>query len=48
MSPAFEKKLVERLGYKETCPHGNGLALRSPAERRKRDMRLLKSKRFRV
>jgi DtxR family transcriptional regulator, Mn-dependent transcriptional regulator len=41
VSPAFEKKLVERLGHKETCPHGNGLALRSPAERRKRGMRLL-------
>jgi len=29
------------LGHKDTCPHGNGLALRSPAERRKRGMRLL-------
>ena len=41
VSPAFEKKLVERLGHKATCPHGNGLALRSPAERRKRGMCLL-------
>src|SRR5713101_515952 len=41
VSQAFEKKLVEKLGHKETCPHGNGLALRSPAERRKRGMRLL-------
>jgi len=41
VSPAFEKKLAERLGHKATCPHGNGLALRSPAERRKRGMRLL-------
>ena len=41
VSPAFEKKLAERLGHKETCPHGNGLALRSPAERRKRGLRLL-------
>jgi len=41
VSPAFEKKLVERLGHKDTCPHGNGLALRSPAERRKRGLRLL-------
>jgi DtxR family Mn-dependent transcriptional regulator len=41
VSPAFEKKLVERLGHKDTCPHGNGLALRSPAECRKRGMRLL-------
>jgi len=41
VSPAFEEKLVERLGHKATCPHGNGLALRSPAERRKRGMCLL-------
>lgn len=41
VSPAFEKRLVERLGYKETCPHGNGLALRSPAERRRKGLRLL-------
>jgi DtxR family transcriptional regulator, Mn-dependent transcriptional regulator len=41
VSQAFEKKLVEKLGHKETCPHGNGLALRSPAERRKRGLRLL-------
>lgn len=41
VSPAFEKKLVEKLGRKDMCPHGNGLALRSPAERRKRGLRLL-------
>jgi DtxR family transcriptional regulator, Mn-dependent transcriptional regulator len=41
VSPAFEKRLVEQLGHKETCPHGNGLALRSPAERRKKGLRLL-------
>jgi len=41
VSPAFEKHLVERLGHKDTCPHGNGLTLRSPAERRKRGLRLL-------
>jgi len=41
VSPAFERKLVEKLGHKDTCPHGNGLALRSPAERRKRGLRLL-------
>jgi DtxR family Mn-dependent transcriptional regulator len=41
VSPAFEKKLVERLGHKATCPHGNGLALRSPTERRKLGMCLL-------
>src|ERR1039458_3574391 len=41
VSPAFEKKLVEKLGHKNTCPHGNELVLRSPAERRKRGLRLL-------
>jgi len=41
VSPAFEKKLAERLGHKDTCPHGNGLTLRSTAERRKRGLRLL-------
>jgi len=41
VSPAFEKKLVEHMGEKDICPHGNGLALRSPAERRKRGMILL-------
>ena len=41
VSPAFEAKLVEKLGHQATCPHGNGLALRSPSERRKRGMCLL-------
>lgn len=41
VSPAFERKLAEKLGHKDTCPHGNGLALRTPAERRKRGMCLL-------
>jgi DtxR family Mn-dependent transcriptional regulator len=41
VSPAFEKKLMEKLGHQDTCPHGNELALRSPAERRKRGLRLL-------
>jgi len=38
VSPAFEKMLLEKLGHKDTCPHGNGLILRGPAERRKRGM----------
>jgi DtxR family Mn-dependent transcriptional regulator len=41
VSPAFEKKLAEKLGHKDLCPHGNGLTMRSPAERRKRGLRLL-------
>jgi DtxR family Mn-dependent transcriptional regulator len=41
VSPAFENKLVEKLGHKDTCPHGNGLTLRSPADRRKKGLILL-------
>jgi DtxR family transcriptional regulator, Mn-dependent transcriptional regulator len=41
VSPAFEKKLVAMLGQKETCPHGNGLAVMSPKQRRKKGQRLL-------
>jgi DtxR family Mn-dependent transcriptional regulator len=41
VSPAFEKRLIGKLGHRDTCPHGNRLALRSPAERRKRGMFLL-------
>jgi DtxR family transcriptional regulator, Mn-dependent transcriptional regulator len=41
VSPAFEKKLVEKLGDNDVCPHGNSLALRSPAERRKKGLCLL-------
>jgi DtxR family Mn-dependent transcriptional regulator len=29
------------LGQKETCPHGNGLAVMSPKQRRKKGQRLL-------
>jgi DtxR family Mn-dependent transcriptional regulator len=41
VSPAFEKKLVDKLGHKDLCPHGNGLSMRSPAERRKKGLLLL-------
>lgn len=41
VSPAFEKRLVDKLGQQDLCPHGNGLTMRSPAERRKRGLRLL-------
>jgi DtxR family Mn-dependent transcriptional regulator len=41
VSPAFERKLVEKLGEKDICPHGNSLALRSPAEKRKNGLCLL-------
>ncbi len=41
VSPVFEKKLLEKLGHKDTCPHGNGLSLRSSADRQKKGMSLL-------
>lgn len=41
VSPSFERRLVEKLGNKDVCPHGNGLVLRSAAERRKRGLCLL-------
>ena len=41
VSPSFERRLVEKLGSKDVCPHGNGLALRSAEERRKKGLCLL-------
>jgi DtxR family Mn-dependent transcriptional regulator len=41
VSPAFEKQLVAKLGNRDVCPHGNGLALRSAEERRKKGLCLL-------
>ena len=41
VSPAFEKKLVEKLGASNTCPHGNSFHLLSDAERRKSGLCLL-------
>jgi DtxR family Mn-dependent transcriptional regulator len=41
VSAGFEKKLVEKLGEKDTCPHGNSLGLRSPEDRRKHGLCLL-------
>lgn len=52
VSPAFEQKLVAKLGHKDICPHGNGLTMRSDAERRKHGFCLLsearENKRYRV
>jgi len=41
VSPAFEKKLVKVLGHKETCPHGNGLTVMNPEQRRRKGQHLL-------
>lgn len=38
VSPAFEAKLIEKLGEKGTCPHGNAVLPDSPSQRRKRGM----------
>lgn len=52
VSTAFEKKLVDKLGHKNLCPHGNGLSLRSDSERRKHGLCLLseaqEGKKYRV
>jgi DtxR family transcriptional regulator, Mn-dependent transcriptional regulator len=36
VSPAFEAKLLERLGNTGTCPHGNAVLPESPAQRKER------------
>src|SRR5580765_3203945 len=41
VSPAFEAKLLERLGSRGTCPHGNWVLPETPEERAKRGMVLL-------
>ena len=38
VSPAFEAKLIEKLGEKGTCPHGNAVLPVSPQKRKKRGM----------
>ena len=41
VSPAFEAKLLERLGSRGTCPHGNKVLPESPDQRAKRGQVLL-------
>lgn len=41
VSPAFEARLVAKLGRGKPCPHGNLSELESPASRRKRGLVLL-------
>jgi DtxR family Mn-dependent transcriptional regulator len=41
VSPAFEAKLVAKLGRGRPCPHGNLSELESPASRRRRGLVLL-------
>lgn len=41
VSPAFEAKLVAKLGRGKPCPHGNLSEMESPASRRRRGLELL-------
>ncbi len=41
VSPAFETKLLEKLGARGTCPHGNSVLPENPEQRVKRGMVLL-------
>lgn len=38
VSPAFEARLIEKLGKEGTCPHGNTVLPENPAQRRKRGL----------
>lgn len=38
VSPAFEAKLIEKLGDKGTCPHGNAVLPESPTQLKKRGL----------
>lgn len=38
VSPAFEAKLIEKLGERGTCPHGNSVLPESPLQRKKRGL----------
>jgi len=41
VSPAFEARLLEKLGEQGTCPHGNFVLPESPAKRARRGLRTL-------
>ena len=41
VSGDFERKLVEKLGAGEACPHGNRVGLDTPADRRRRGLKTL-------
>ena len=38
VSPAFEAKLIQKLGEKGTCPHGNAVLPESPSQLKKRGL----------
>jgi DtxR family Mn-dependent transcriptional regulator len=41
VSGDFERKLIEKLGAGEACPHGNRVGLDTPADRRRRGLKTL-------
>jgi len=41
VSPEFEAKLIQKLGEKGTCPHGNAVLPESPAQLKRRGLRPL-------
>ncbi|MGO4884947.1 MAG: metal-dependent transcriptional regulator [Bryobacteraceae bacterium] len=41
VSNDFERKLLEKLGAGEACPHGNRVGLDTPADRRRRGLKTL-------
>jgi DtxR family Mn-dependent transcriptional regulator len=41
VSGDFERKLVEKLGAGEACPHGNRVGVDTPADRRRRGLKTL-------
>jgi DtxR family Mn-dependent transcriptional regulator len=41
VSPAFEARLLEKLGEKGTCPHGNSVLPETPSQRAKQGVQLL-------
>jgi DtxR family Mn-dependent transcriptional regulator len=41
VSEDFERRLIEKLGTGEACPHGNRVGLDTPRERRKRGWKTL-------
>lgn len=45
VSPAFEARLLDKLGEQGTCPHGNGVLPETPEQRAKRGLILLSNAR---
>jgi DtxR family Mn-dependent transcriptional regulator len=41
VSADFERKLIERLGVENDCPHGNRVGMDSPSDRRRRGLKPL-------